>query len=475
MQPPRHALTGNSRPRRSLLLLLGALVLALVGGCLTEEKRAEKEQRDRLTMEMFRELIEEGTLTPVESMEDAFAGITPEAGMGATPEELKESARAPGVEAPSETEAEEEPENYVELPPVNPFALFGKRIKVHQDTGLITKPYPMQQTMADTVREFMIAYGDFPLWPPGADPKPADGSQQPFDTVRVESQKGMSANEHWLVVTANPQLLEDVEYFINTFAASPPRIEIEAKIVEWVVRDTLDLGVKDASALFPDHTLVDALEWGFPNTAGEISGGEFLATIGTLQDGVTYAAMFEALSSFENVSIISRPKVATDDGVKASIQATTRYPYLSIVSIAANGVANTKLDFLQFGIQLNVTPQLVGTDTVKLEINVEESQQVGSAVTFAVGGGDAAGQIPTPIMSTRRAEATVTLRPGQAVILGGLISERLTERERGIPVLKDIPVLGYLFKSTLEETETSTLLFFIRPRILEGTDLTQDF
>lgn len=471
MQSPRHALPGNSRLFGPSVLLLGALLPSLVGGCLSEEKKAEKDQRDRLTMEMFRELIEEGTLTPVDSMEDAFAGITPDVGMGATPEERKESARAPGVDAPTETEVEEEPENYVELPPVNPFALFGKRIKVHQDTGLITKPYPMEVAVATSVLEFLTAYGDFPLWAP---PKPGDNSTQPFDAVYIESRVGMD-KEQWLVVTANPQLLEDVEYFINTFAASPPRIEIEAKIVEWVVRDTLDLGVKDASALFPDHTLVNALEWGFPNSAGDLSGGEFLATIGTLQDGVTYAAMFEALSSFENVSIISRPKVATNDGVKASIQATTRFPYLSVTGIGANGIANTKLDFLQFGIQLNVTPSLVGTDTVKLEIHVEESQQVGSAVTFAVGGGDAAGQVTTPIMSTRKAETTVSLKPGQAVILGGLITERITERERGIPVLMDIPVLGYLFKSTLEETETATLLFFIRPRILEGTDLTQDF
>lgn len=470
MQSPPLALTGKSRLTGAPPLLLGALLLVL-GSCLSEEKQTEKEQRDRLTMEMFRELIEEGTMTPVESMGDAFAGFTPEAGMGATPEELKEGARAPGVDAPSETEMEEEPENYVELPPANPFALFGKRIKVHKDTGLITKPYPMKALVATNVMAFLTAYGDFPLWAP---PTPDDGSQQPFDMVRVESQVGMD-KEQWLVVTANPQLLEDVEYFINTFAASPPRIEIEAKIVEWVVRETLDLGVKDASALFPDHTLVDTLAWGFPNSAGEISGGEFLATIGTLQDGVTYSAMFEALSSFENVSIISRPKVATNDGGKASIEATTRFPYLSVTGIAANGIANTKLDFLQFGVQLHVTPSLVGTDTVELMILVEESQQVGSAVTFAIAGGEGGGQITTPIMSTRKAETTVSLKPGQAVILGGLITEKITERERGIPILKDIPVLGYLFKSTLEETETATLLFFIRPRILEGTDLTQEF
>ena len=79
------------------------------------------------------------------------------------------------------------------------------------------------------------------------------------------------------------------------------------------------------------------------------------------------------------------------------------------------------------------------------------------------------------MISTRTAETLVYLKPGQAVILGGLISERSFEEETGIPLLKDLPMLGYLFKSTREGTEKTTLLFFIRPRLIEGTDFTQPF
>jgi type II secretory pathway component GspD/PulD (secretin) len=78
-------------------------------------------------------------------------------------------------------------------------------------------------------------------------------------------------------------------------------------------------------------------------------------------------------------------------------------------------------------------------------------------------------------MATRTAETLVYLKPGQAVILGGMITERTVEEEDGIPILMDIPVVGFLFKSRLEATELATLLFFIRPRVLEGTDLMQDF
>ena len=67
------------------------------------------------------------------------------------------------------------------------------------------------------------------------------------------------------------------------------------------------------------------------------------------------------------------------------------------------------------------------------------------------------------------------LEPGQAVILGGLISERTVERETKVPLLGDIPILGALFRSKLTSKEQTNVLFFIRPRILEGSDLNSPF
>ena len=79
------------------------------------------------------------------------------------------------------------------------------------------------------------------------------------------------------------------------------------------------------------------------------------------------------------------------------------------------------------------------------------------------------------VRSLRNARTVVRLEPGQAVILGGLISERTVERESKVPLLGDIPVLGTLFKSRLTSKEQTNVLFFIRPRILEGSDLNSPF
>jgi general secretion pathway protein D len=93
-------------------------------------------------------------------------------------------------------------------------------------------------------------------------------------------------------------------------------------------------------------------------------------------------------------------------------------------------------------------------------------------VTFTLGNDQ---QISNPIISKRSAKTVVYLEPGQAVILGGLITERTAEIDNKVPLLGDIPVLGYLFKSTFKRKEQTNVLFFIRPRILQGSDVNREF
>jgi len=496
--------------------VLAGTILAVLGGCRSQEIEDRKTRQDRLTLEMWRELIEQGTLTPVDSMEDAFQGFRPE--MGATPEDYRRLQQGGGSQEPvaagdgtppqptleprpleprpqppagSEAPAPDpEPENLVEIePPPNYYAIFGSRIIVHDEAGLISKPYPMRKGAAQRMLDFIKTYGDFPIWngegvhtPESARLALVPDMDTEFlsDTMRNTGPapgKDVPMGD-WLMVTASPEMLEEIEAFIDTFAAGPPQIEIEAKIVEWVVRDSLDLGISDVRVDFPGNTLVDTLGWTFPNTATADTGGEFFAAISSIHDGVTYAAMFEALAAYENVSIISRPKVAVRDGTKAKLEALTKFPYLKVTGINNSGNAATQLDFQDVGVSLYVTPRLVGTGTIALQIDIEASQQTGTAVTFEVTSTSAENQdqiVSTPILSTRTAETVVYLKPQQAVILGGLISERTSEEESGIPILKDLPLLGYLFKSTLETTEKTTLLFFIRPRLIEGSDLHQPF
>lgn len=442
-----------------------------------EDPMPAADGQEPLSMEEFRRLIQDaGTMSPVdEAMGDPYRDLDPE--MGSTPEELAAEKEA------AEAAAEEQPF----VPAIlNPYQEFGSRIQVHDDTGLITKPYPMRPGMGQKMVDLISEYGDFTVYDPETGPQGPEtvrldlraGFDQEFISNNLRSTgpdagQGITLSD-WLIVTASQASLSDVEFFIDIFAGGPPQIEIEAKIVEWVTNDSLDLGVGPVSegtpiVDFPGSTLVRDLTWNFPNQVG---ANQFLATVGTVQDGVTYNMVLEALARYENVSIISRPKVAVREGGKASIEAIELIPYLKITSITNTGGFNTSIDYQEVGVRLFVVPRLVGTSTVSLEISVEASLQTATSVTASTAGGD---QISVPTLASRKAETLVYLKPGQAVILGGLITERNVEDEKKIPLLGDIPLLGYLFKSRFTSTEKAQVLFFIRPRVLGGSDLNRDF
>lgn len=491
---PSRALLVSLRARATdVCFSLSAIVLSTLVACQTPpadevqdpaDEGAESKSNE-LTIEDFRELIQKGALRPVEAMpEDSadFADPTPDApsfdqSARALEDALKQKKIDDATPKPVEPEA----------PPENPYLVFGKRIVVYAGQGLISKPFPLRVGLGKQLETLLNKFGNFPLY------DPATGPQKP-DTVRIDllekwdqelfadlrtpvPNDGNTVNvADWLVVTAGFEQLRDVQGFIEIFAAGVPQIEIEAKIVEVTTNDTMDLGIKPIDATtpifgFPDHTFVKALTYSLPNQASATASNSLL-TLGGVQDGLAFNMALQALATLENVSIISRPKIAVREGGRAEIVNTLKLPNYNVNQINAAGQAQAALSYEEVGIKLYVVPRVVGTRTVALNIDIEASAQSGSSVSFVLQNGQA---ISNPIISRRAAKTVVYLEPGQAVILGGLISERLVDSENKVPFLGDIPILGYLFKSTFKRKEQTNVLFFIRPRILQGSDLNRDF
>ncbi|MCA9001410.1 MAG: type II secretion system protein GspD [Planctomycetes bacterium] len=511
MQIPPHA---PQAPALRNLLGLGLLCLGACGSPNTTTPRARNEQ---INLELFQQLIEGGTMTPLEGFEDDeyLAELEKQyAELGAMEAEgnARNGAAANQDAVPPGPGAEEDglgdglgplmPEDITE-PPINPYLEFGSQIYVYGN-GLVMKPYTFPPNMGRNVMNLLQSYGDFAIHGAGVDGEGMpDGSvEQPFDSVLLDLRQGWSI-EAWsdprgsgngslqapspivlgdlLIVTASPDVLMDVEHFINIFVEDVKQIEIEAKIVEVITTEGFDFGiakVDDDTPIFglPNSgTLIHGIDFSLPNTVGSSVTGNSLLSVGAVFDGVTFNAVLEAVASNEHVSIISRPKVAVREGARAEIVNTTEIPFFNISNINSSGNFTTNLSYKPVGVQMYVIPRVVGDDTVVLSIDIEASQQTGTAVTFSQGNSDDSSTLGVPLISSRRARTIVRLEPGQAVILGGLITERSLERERKVPFLGDIPVLGYLFKSTYQQKEKTNVLFFIRPRILQGGDLNGSF
>ena len=227
-------------------------------------------------------------------------------------------------------------------PPINPYLEFGSQIYVY-GSGLVMKPYTFPPGMGINVLNLLKSYGDFPVHGAGTDGEglPDPALPQPLDSVLLDLRKGWSV-EAWsdprgggsgslqppnpvilgdlLIITAAPEVLMDVEHFIDIFVEDVKQIEIEAKIVEVTTSDSFDYGVAkidDDTPIFglPNPgTLIHDIDFSLPNTIGGAPTGNALFGVGAVFDGVAFNAVLEAVASSENVSIISRPKVAVREG-----------------------------------------------------------------------------------------------------------------------------------------------------------------
>jgi type II secretory pathway component GspD/PulD (secretin) len=396
-------------------------------------------------------------------------------------------------------------------PRQDPYIRFGERIIVRPGPAgseFITKPYTMPVSKAQRLVDLMGALEPFPFRArPAADP--ATNETPPLDPGVLEYQILGGWDEEFysnlvppeggkppatpdapkavilsdvLVVTASYDLIEQFEDFLDLFAAGGvPQIELEAKIIEVVETDQLDVGSK-ASVLFGDSNFVQGAGQNLPNFAGgetEIlpgsmikNGTEAILNLGALQSSLAFDAVIEAIRTWDNVQIDSRPKTVVRAGGVAFMESATEFPFSEIKTISENGGFTAATVFKKIGVQLYISPRIIGTKMLALDVNLIGSTQVGSQTTFTSDDGQV---IEVPIIASRTAKTVVYIEPGQTLVIGGLTTLRERELVNKVPILGDIPLLGWLFRSKFTRTEKQHVLFAISPRILQNSDFETEF
>jgi type II secretory pathway component GspD/PulD (secretin) len=400
------------------------------------------------------------------------------------------------------------PEQEEDLPlQQNPYIRFGERIIVRAGIGglaFITKPYTMPPSKAKRLVDLMDALEPFPRRQrPVVDRAPGAPTPPPLDPGVLEYQILEGWDEEFysslapppdgkvpgaptpvvlsdvIVVTATYSLLEQFEEFLDLFAAGGvPQIELEAKIIEVVEVDQLDVGVR-GSLLFGGANFVQGFGANLPNLAGGevpilpgIQGGtEAVLDLGAVQDSLTFDAVIEAIRTWDNVQIDSRPKTVVRAGGVAFIESTTEIPYSEIKSISDIGSFTAATVYKKVGVQLYISPRIIGTKMLALDVHLIGSQQVGSQATFSINNT----VIEVPVIAYRTAKTVVYLEPGQTLVIGGLTTQRDRELVNKVPILGDIPLLGLLFRSKFTRAEKQHVLFAISPRILQHSDFETEF
>ncbi len=384
---------------------------------------------------------------------------------------------------------------------LNPYLRFGERIIVREFEGgttFVTKPYPLPPGKAKKVEDLLDALEPFPFRERPA-PNPQTGEGAPLDPAVVQYQilpawdveyysepsydapidkppqpPGETNLADLLVVTATPGMLEEFESFLDLFAAGVPQIELEAKIIEIVDTDSFDFGVTpvDGKPIFEfvPNAFVQSLTFTLPNTVDPV---EALLTLGAVQDGTSFNAVLQAVSTWQNVTIESRPKTVVRSGALARLESAQEIPFFDIKSVTPQGGFNAVTTYKRVGVKLYIVPRVVGSKTLALEVLLEGSQVVGSQLTVSqvIEGGATAF---APVIAYRTARTVVYLEPGQTLVIGGLTQESKQEVVHKVPILGDIPLLGWLFRSTFDETRREHVIFAISPRIIQTSEFEQE-
>jgi general secretion pathway protein D len=168
--------------------------------------------------------------------------------------------------------------------------------------------------------------------------------------------------------------------------------------------------------------------------------------------------VLEALEANNLADITSSPKLVVRNGGVAAISTLTQVPFPKAKINQLGAEVATDIEFKPVGVKMNIIPVIAGTDSVILQVYADVSAITSFAPTSPVS---------TPITSNRTAITTVYLKHGHTLVIGGLKSKTLFESETKVPILGDIPLLGFLFRSTSTTRNETTVEFHITPRIVE--------
>jgi type II secretory pathway component GspD/PulD (secretin) len=202
-------------------------------------------------------------------------------------------------------------------------------------------------------------------------------------------------------------------------------------------------------------------------------------------DGDKLSVVMDYLNSLKEVELLSAPRVTTMNRKPAVIVDlltqtfnTEVYNILQTSEAGFGGTPTTSLtqnlgfQSFNFGITLSVTPQISGTDMVRMWLNPQVTTKVGEdefTQTAVVNGDTITSTMRFPRTTVQSVWTNVLVHDGDTLILGGLITDQTSKGEEKLPYLSEIPVLGFFFRGKSREVSQSSLLIFVTPDIIDPT------
>ena len=294
-------------------------------------------------------------------------------------------------------------------------------------------------------------------------------------------------SEGAIVVRGNPDQIALAGKLVDDLDRSKPEVVVDVAVMQINKNKSRTLGISPPTSatvqLQPNINTTTTNNNnnnnnnnGFPNNGsnGTNTGSSInlnsLANLNATDFQVTITpATISALFSDNNTKLIQNPQIRALDGQKASLKIGERVPIASgsfqpgIGGVGINPLVNTQFQYLDVGVNVDVTPTIHANGDVTLKTTMD----ISSVTSFQNIGG-----IQQPVIGQRKIEHVVRLREGEANLMGGMLEDSQTKNLTGIPGLAQIPLLKYIFgQSTVEHSQTETV-FVLIPHIVRRQVLT---
>ena len=287
-------------------------------------------------------------------------------------------------------------------------------------------------------------------------------------------------SQNAIVVRGTPDQVALAEKLISDIDKAKPEVIVEVAIMQ-VSRDKVrNLGISPPTSasvtLQPNVTPSSSSSSNSSSSTSSNSSNSnssinlnSLANLNATDFQVTIPqASVQALFSDSSTKLIQNPQIRALDGQKASLKIGDRVPVATgsfqpgIGGVGINPLVNTQFQYLDVGVNIDITPHVHAGGEVTLKMMMDVS---------AVTGNSNIGGISQPIIGQRKIEHEIRLREGEVNLLGGIFENQDVKSLSGLPGLAQIPLLKYLFSSTNVEHKENEIVFLLIPHIVRGQEL----
>jgi general secretion pathway protein D len=301
---------------------------------------------------------------------------------------------------------------------------------------------------------------------PATKKKTSGGTKKSLSTLRFAGEPVLFADDdrNIILIRALPPDYSRMVKLLERLDNMPRQVLIEVLVAQVTLTDELSLGV----------------EWALHNNDLKINDSQYTQNFSTLESlgnagGFTYSilsgtdprAVLSTLSTKTDFTLLSSPQVLVLNNESATVNVGDQVPIetSTTTQTTTNDLVDSTIQYKDTGVILEVTPQINYNGVILLDIK----QTVSRAVPTETG------VTTSATIQTRELKTKLAVKDGQSIMIGGLISKGDDFTENGIPLLKDIPLLGYLFKFESTSITKTELLIMVTPYVIETEDVLDQY